>query len=283
MHHKQYTNQLSSSPLGRTGMVTSMLNNSRPRRASVRGHVTLSESDHRRLSRVCDRLLYVTSTATMSVRLMSMLKYGLFKGHGNKTIEVDGGGVRSKRRRGADMTSTSRSSSSSRKRRRRRVDDSQKTGLNVIEKEEEEWNIIDDKLIRIAKRRIDRLRTQERFLERYPYNNNNDDDDERRYRLQPHYIIRREYLQGDTQALLRALGCGHIALRNDNVHTVVVKHDGGDGERQEEEEEEKDKGDLSGLREYVTRQMRYGNKRFQQLSRLAAVRNRRGLRLARTF
>lgn len=37
-------------------MVMSMLNNSHPRRASVRGHLSLSEDDERVLSRVCRAL-----------------------------------------------------------------------------------------------------------------------------------------------------------------------------------------------------------------------------------
>ena len=73
----------------RSEVVSRMVESEEMRIGAVKGHLKMVLEDVTALRRKCDRLLYITSVRPMRERLASSVKYGLFKGHGNKTIKSD--------------------------------------------------------------------------------------------------------------------------------------------------------------------------------------------------
>lgn len=59
------------------------------RRASVMQHVYTNAEDMRALQKGCGKLFYMTSTAPMLSRLVSMIKYTTFQGHRNATVDAN--------------------------------------------------------------------------------------------------------------------------------------------------------------------------------------------------
>lgn len=85
LRHKRYGNAFT---YPREVMVRAMLNITAKRRASVKGHLSMTLDDVNLIEDTCEKFFYVTSISSMTDRLFSQIKYGMFTGHGNQTIDL---------------------------------------------------------------------------------------------------------------------------------------------------------------------------------------------------
>lgn len=69
-------------------VISKMLSDPGSKLAAVKSHMNIAASDIDGLKKRCHVYLYVTSTNAMPNRLLSALKYSVFKGHGNRTVSA---------------------------------------------------------------------------------------------------------------------------------------------------------------------------------------------------
>lgn len=124
----------------------------------------------------------------------------------------------------------------------------------------------------VNRRPEESIQEQEAFLESYPYSVNEDIDEEDR--LNPHFIVRQEFLEEDISALLRALRCENVTLNSDNIHSVV------NTTPNETEPVAKVFRDLRGN---ITLNMQMNDHRYRTMVQQAQSQNIRGLLHAHKF
>lgn len=88
MIQKDFSSVGGHSKSGRNYVMSEMLNFSTDFRASVRGHIVLSYNDTLKLKKYCDEYLYISSISPIIKRVVSQVKYSMFHGHHNQTINI---------------------------------------------------------------------------------------------------------------------------------------------------------------------------------------------------
>lgn len=83
---KGYSGVPATKHRGRDYVIDDMLEVQGKLKASVQAHLFMTRRDIRNLHEQCDKLLYISSTVPMADRLLSVLKYATYKGHGNRSI-----------------------------------------------------------------------------------------------------------------------------------------------------------------------------------------------------